>query len=666
MTDDTGFKRVKDLFLQALEREGRDREALLRGVEDPAVAAEVSSLLSAHEAAGEFIERPRVVGQSGLLEAITGTWAVGRRIDRYQVTRQLGRGSLGIVFQARNVEGGDDVALELLAPEVQALVGGDAVAGLVRRVGELEHPHLARLVATGRTPEGLPWLAAEYVRGTPLTQYADRAALPVVARLALFRQLLAALSYAHQAGLVHGDLKPRNVPVTPQGEVRLIDLGLSALLAGVVRSTLPAGARLPSATTPYSSPEQVRGEELTAASDLYSAGALLYELLVGQPPHGAVAQSAEGLRRAILGHQAERPSAAAVAPVVVDAGVGSLAARWPEQMAARRGTDPAGLSRQLESLDDLVLRMLAKMLRRGRRAPRRSTPSSPGSPAPDRMVRTAHPTGNRVPRHTVPAWSARAHAGEAALADLEQVGLGARRQGARRVVASRSPSMRHRALLDQAARLVRCSARGRRRRAALQSGAARRRATSSTSSGTPPPAKTRSNSSCAPSRRGLAVEVGDQPAGELLLDGLGVQLARPRPGACGCVELGRRDVGEQQVPVPHQGVGDRHRLAVDLARRILDRDRVAEALRHLLDAVGADEERHGEHDLRLHALFLHQVAADEQVEDLVVAAELDVGLHARPSRSPGRAGRAARAGGSAGRLAKRVRKSSRSIMRARV
>jgi serine/threonine protein kinase len=142
--------------------------------------------------------------------------------------------------------------------------------------------------------------------------------------------------------------------------VRLIDLGLSALLAGVVRSTLAAGARLPSATTPYSSPEQVRGGELTAASDLYSAGALLYELLVGQPPHGAVAQSAEGLRRAILGHEAEPPSAAAVAPVVVDAGVGSLAARWPDQMAARRGTDPAGLSRQLAPLDDLVLRMLAK------------------------------------------------------------------------------------------------------------------------------------------------------------------------------------------------------------------------------------------------------------------------------------------------------------------
>ena len=359
MSDAAGFKRIKDLFLQALEREGRDREALLRD-EAPEVRAEVGSLLSAHEAAGEFIERPRVVGQSGLLEAITGTWAVGRRIGRYQVLRQLGRGSLGMVFQARDLEGGDDVALELLAPEVQALVEDEAVAELDRRAGELDHPHLARLLAAGRSAEGLPWLAAEYVRGTPITAWADRRGLGVGERVALFGQLLAALGYAHGLGLVHGDLKPRNVPVTAEGAVRLVDLGLSALLAGAVRRAAPEGVRPPAATTPYTSPEAVRGEALTAASDLYSAGALLYELLVGQPPHGAVAQSPRALERAILGHEAVPPSRAALAPVVVDSGVGSFAERWPEQVAARRGADPAGLARRLEPLDEHVLRLLAK------------------------------------------------------------------------------------------------------------------------------------------------------------------------------------------------------------------------------------------------------------------------------------------------------------------
>ena len=364
MSDASAFKRIKDLFLQALEREGRERDALLRD-ELPEVRAEVGSLLSAHAAAGEFIERPRVVGQSGLLEAITGTWAVGRRIGRYQVLRQLGRGSLGMVFQARDLEGGDDVALELLAPEVQALVGDEAVAELDRRAGGLDHPHLARLLAAGRSPEGLPWLAAEYVRGTPINAWADRRGLGVGERVALFGQLLSALGYAHGLGLVHGDLKPRNVPVTTEGAVRLVDLGLSALLAGAVRrarrdGARPDGARPPAATTPYSSPEAVRGEPLTAASDLYSAGALLYELLVGQPPHGAVAQSPRALERAILGHEAVAPSRAAVAPVVVDAGVGSFAAHWPEQMAARRGVDPGGLARQLEPLDGIVLRLLAK------------------------------------------------------------------------------------------------------------------------------------------------------------------------------------------------------------------------------------------------------------------------------------------------------------------
>ena len=359
MTDAAAFKRIKDLFLQALEREGRERDALLRD-EAPEVREEVGALLSAHEAAGEFIERPRVIGQSGLLEAITGTWAVGRRIGRYQVLRPLGRGGLGMVFQARDLEGGDDVALELLAPEVQALVGDEAVAELDRRTAELAHPHLARLLAAGRSGEGLPWIAAEYVRGIPITAWADRQGLGVGERVTLFRQLLSALGYAHDQGLVHGDVKPRNVPVTPEGVVRLVDLGLSALLAAAVRRSRPEGARPPSATTPYSSPESVRGEPLAPPSDLYSAGALLYELLVGQPPHGAVAQSPRNLERAILGREAVAPSSAALAPVVVDAGVGSLAARWPEQMAARRGTDPSVLARQLEPLDGLVLRLLAK------------------------------------------------------------------------------------------------------------------------------------------------------------------------------------------------------------------------------------------------------------------------------------------------------------------
>ena len=104
------WRRIKDLFLQALERGPREREALLSGEPDRAIAAEVSSLLTAHEEAGQFIEKPRVVGQSGLLEAITGTWAVGRRVGPYKVLRHLGRGTLGSVFQARHLERDEDVA----------------------------------------------------------------------------------------------------------------------------------------------------------------------------------------------------------------------------------------------------------------------------------------------------------------------------------------------------------------------------------------------------------------------------------------------------------------------------------------------------------------------------------------------------------------------------
>jgi serine/threonine protein kinase len=341
MTVVDDWRRVKDLFLQALEREPGEREALLSTVPDKVLAAEVSSLLAAHEEAGEFIQRPRVVGQSGLLEAITGTWAVGRKIGRYKVLRQLGRGTLGAVFQARDEERDEDVALELLAPEVQAFVSDTAVADLVARIGELDHPGLAGLREAGRTPEGLPYLIAEYVRGTQLPRHAEREELGLRERLALFRELLAAVASAHAHGIAHGDIKPRNVLVTSDGRVRLIDLGLSSLLAAPVRAALaaaPAGGppRLPAGTTPYSSPEQVRGEAPSVASDLWALGALLYELLVGSPPHGEAAQSPERLKHAILGEDVPAPSEAGAegVPLELDALAVKLLARDPARRPA--------------------------------------------------------------------------------------------------------------------------------------------------------------------------------------------------------------------------------------------------------------------------------------------------------------------------------------------
>jgi serine/threonine protein kinase len=346
VTDD--WRKVKELFLQALEREPREREALLSREPDRVLAAEVSSLLEAHEEAGEFIERPRVVGQSGLLEAITGTWAVGRRIGPYKVLRQLGRGTLGSVFQARDVERDEDVALELLAPEVQAFVGDAAVASLVARIGQLEHPALARLREAGRTPEGLPYLVAEYVRGTQLPRHADREELDVPARLALFNELLGAVGFAHRQGIAHGDVKPRNVLVTAEGALKLIDLGLSALLAGAVREALGNHPRLPTVTTPYSSPEQVRGDGPSVASDLWALGALLYELLAGAPPHGTVAQSPDRLKHAILGEDVPAPSEVSGAdlPLALDALVLRLLARDP----AARPRDVAEVEAALAGL----------------------------------------------------------------------------------------------------------------------------------------------------------------------------------------------------------------------------------------------------------------------------------------------------------------------------
>ncbi|HVS01807.1 MAG TPA: serine/threonine-protein kinase [Thermoanaerobaculia bacterium] len=353
------WRRIKDLFLQALERDPKEREGFLGRVGDESLRAELGSLLEAHEEAGEFIARPRVVGQSGLLEAITGNWALGRRMGPYRITRQLGRGSLGSVFAARDEEQGSDVAIELLSPEAQTVVGPEAVRDLVARVQRVASPALARLLDSGVTAEGLPYLVAERVRGVPLDQHCDRQRLPVAARLALFDELLAAVAAAHREGLVHTDLKPRNVVVDEAGALRLLDLGLSSLLAGQL-AAVRVGP-LPRATTPYSSPEQVRGEEPTVASDLWALGALLYELLTGHPPHGEGSLSPDALKRSILSGTPEPPSQAVRRPLhAPDPGGGLRLVATAEELAARRDSDPQRLVAGLAGgLEELLLAMLA-------------------------------------------------------------------------------------------------------------------------------------------------------------------------------------------------------------------------------------------------------------------------------------------------------------------
>src|SRR5262249_10391120 len=150
----------------------------------------------------------------------------------------------------------------------------------------LSHPHITRLLDAGISDDGQPYLALEYVKGTALTQWCDESRYSIRARLDVFQQVLSAVQYAHANLVVHRDLKPGNMLVTPDGQVRLLDFGIANLLAdGETRDTALTEMVGRPLTPAYASPEQIAGKPITTASDVYSLGVVLYELLCGSRPY---------------------------------------------------------------------------------------------------------------------------------------------------------------------------------------------------------------------------------------------------------------------------------------------------------------------------------------------------------------------------------------------
>ncbi|MET0553026.1 MAG: serine/threonine-protein kinase [Vicinamibacteria bacterium] len=286
MTPDI-WSRARALFEQAVERDVHERAAFLddacRG--DDALRAAVDTLLRADaEAHGPLDESPGPWIADALLEAGEAAW-LGRRLGPYQITGVLGRGGMGTVFEASR----DDLGFER---KVAAKVMRSSLAGTEARLrfeqerrilASLEHPYIARLLDGGETDEGLPWLAMERVEGEPITAWSDRKRLSLPARVRLLAEVCDAVAYAHRHLVVHRDLKPANVFVDSHGRPRLLDFGVAKLLDAAPGSDM-TGHWQRILTPDYASPEQVAGRPVSTASDVYSLGVMLYELLVGRRP----------------------------------------------------------------------------------------------------------------------------------------------------------------------------------------------------------------------------------------------------------------------------------------------------------------------------------------------------------------------------------------------
>jgi serine/threonine protein kinase/tetratricopeptide (TPR) repeat protein len=307
------WQRVEEVFLLALEYSAEDRAAFLQTAcaGDVSLREEVEVMLLSHEQAGDFMEQPAYQVNAELLADETGALNVGEAFGEYRILSLLGEGGMGEVYLAEDTTLGRKVALKLVK-------SGLSRSNLLRHfrreekiLAGLTHLNIARLYGGAVTPDGIPYFVMEYVEGERLDRYCDTRKLKLPERLQLFRKVCSAVSYAHQHLVIHRDIKPANIRVTAEGEPKLLDFGIAKLIDPHTESMGEATVTLQRVMTPeYASPEQVRGEEVTTASDTYSLGVVLYELLTGQRPYRIKTKSPDEVARAISEEEPQRPSTA--------------------------------------------------------------------------------------------------------------------------------------------------------------------------------------------------------------------------------------------------------------------------------------------------------------------------------------------------------------------
>jgi eukaryotic-like serine/threonine-protein kinase len=306
---EVAWARVKDVLSGALDEPAAARRPFLDRAcgDDHALRAEVEALMAEAEADGCPIERHvasyRHLTRVGPLE--------GTRLGQYELVRELGRGGMGTVFLARRVDGQFDhlVAIKV----IRSALMRDRLEAQFRRerqiLATLNHPNIARLLDGGISDQDELFLVMEFVEGEPLLTYADRAGLSTRDRLALFARVCAAVAYAHSKLVVHRDLKPSNILVTPGGEPRLVDFGLARVVDDTLNHDgLQTVTGFRAFTPAYAAPEQIRGEPVTTAADIYSLGVVLSELLTGAKPFDVEHKSLSEIVRILDSAAPAKPS----------------------------------------------------------------------------------------------------------------------------------------------------------------------------------------------------------------------------------------------------------------------------------------------------------------------------------------------------------------------
>ncbi|MFZ4574614.1 MAG: protein kinase domain-containing protein [Phycisphaerales bacterium] len=312
------FDRAEQVFFEVAALAPSDRaqavSRLCKG--DPALEREVLALVASAERMGAFLDKPVLGREFDDLSAASRAHEapddlVGATLGHFTIEARLASGGMGTVYVARR---SDEQFRQRVA--IKVVKRGLDSEEILRRFAEerhalasLDHPNIARLLDAGVTTDHRPYLVMEYVDGEPIDEYCDRRRLSVRQRLDLFRSVCEAVHAAHRCLIVHRDLKPGNILVTSAGVPKLLDFGIAKVLDPELRTrdTLATERRL---TPEYASPEQVQGQPVTTASDVYSLGVILYELLTGVRPYGFVHRSTDEVRKVVCHLLPQAPSRA--------------------------------------------------------------------------------------------------------------------------------------------------------------------------------------------------------------------------------------------------------------------------------------------------------------------------------------------------------------------
>lgn len=308
------WQQIDRIVEAALDQPSNRRESVVASLcaGNHELRDEVLSLLKSLTEAEDYLESPPRE-EIGELFPVKNNLAEpeGRMIGHYQIVERIAEGGMGVVYRARRQDGEYDqeVAIKLIPASLFSAEYARRFRQERQILARLIHPNITRLLDGGSTEEGQPFLVMEYVDGVPITEYCDRWRLPIAERLRLVRKVCLAVQHAHQNLVVHRDLKPGNIFITPDGKVKLLDFGIAKILdTEMLQSGSGPNTKTMVMTPEYASPEQVRGEPVTTVSDVYSLGVVLYELLTGGYPYEFKNRSLAEMVRVICEEEPVWPS----------------------------------------------------------------------------------------------------------------------------------------------------------------------------------------------------------------------------------------------------------------------------------------------------------------------------------------------------------------------